>query len=264
VTAQQQQAEYNAWASSREQMGQAIAESFLTQDEITKKSYEKRLTDLNIFLASAEGLEEKYGFVRVRLKMEEQAALGDLSAQGALERLKFDQMTWDMQVKTAAGSIAAITRGAATGNRTMFEINKLAALADITVSTAQGVMKAWGQGGIFGYGMAALIAAAGAFNFAKVASTHFGGGGGVAPSVSGAAGGATPVFPVAPVGAGSGGGSTVINVSIVTGHVIGPDGVQTLMDDIVLPALGGAINNGDVVIIGPNSRQAAILAEVDR
>lgn len=255
ATYMKQMEEYNAINTLRETAGASLAEELRGEANLENLAYRERLTNLDMYLKSADGQIADAQQLRERLEIEHQAKLGDLFAQGALERMKFDAMTWDMQAKTVTGSITAITQSAASGNKKMFELNKIAALADIVVSTSQGVMKAWGQGGWFGYGMAALIAAAGAVNFHRVQQTQFGGGGGVAPSISGSAGGATPVLPVTPApNAASAPPSSPPVTVIVQGHFIG---TQEFMDNVILPAIRDAADNREFLLFDPvNSQQA--------
>lgn len=83
--------------------------------------------------------------------------------------------------KTFTGSAAQLFSDLydLTGKKTkeFFILSKAAAVAQTAISTAQAVMKAWGQGGMFGAAMAAVIAAQGAANIAKIVSTNMAGGG---------------------------------------------------------------------------------------
>lgn len=62
-------------------------------------------------------------------------------------------------------------------NKGLVAIGKAAAIADITISTAQGVGKAWALGPFLGPVMAALVATAGAVQLAKVAGVKMAEGG---------------------------------------------------------------------------------------
>lgn len=254
VTARQQEEENAAWLKMLYDRGESLALSFGTETEIENRAYRERLDALDVYLSEATDQISNEQQIRERLELEHQARLGDLFAQGALERMKFDAMTWDMQAKTVAGAVAGITSSVTGQSKRMFELNKLAAIADIIVSTSQGIMKAWGQGGFFGIGMAALIAAAGALNLQRVKSTHFEGGGTTAPSIGSlAAGGATPTVPVPNAGApapASGSGVTVI----VQGNFIG---TQQFMDEVVLPAIRDAADNRDWLPFHPQNSQIA-------
>lgn len=244
----------------RAETGRKMQDEYGTETEIENRAYERKLAALNAYLATETNAVVNAQQMREKLQLEHQASLGNLTAQGGLERLKFDQMTWDQQAKTASSSIASVTQTAASSNKHMFQLNKVAAEADIIVSTYQGATKALGQGGFFGFAMAAIITAAGLANLARVRATTFGGGS-IAPSVSGSAGGATPVYPVSGSNGGipssdkNGGSQIVVNVN-VAGHMLGN---QDFVDNTLLPAIRDAVDNRDFQIIGVNSRQAANL-----
>jgi len=58
-----------------------------------------------------------------------------------------------------------------------FQINKAVSLGQAIQNTAQGVTKAFGQGGVAGFVTGGLVAAAGAAQIATIAKTKFQGGG---------------------------------------------------------------------------------------
>jgi hypothetical protein len=106
---------------------------------------------------------------------------------GQQERLKFDQMATGMQVSTVLDGMARMTAGVAQHNKTMFKVNKLAALGQAVVNTAQGVTRALAEyPPPISFAMAALQAAAGAAQISAIKNTQFGGGGrGTTPSAAG-------------------------------------------------------------------------------
>ena len=71
------------------------------------------------------------------------------------------------------GSITAIAGLASSENKTLGAIGKAAAIANITMDTIQGVMKAWALGPILGPILAPLVGAAGAASAAKIAGVKF-------------------------------------------------------------------------------------------
>jgi hypothetical protein len=117
--------------------------------------------------------------------------------EGALARLDFDKMSTDMQVKTVLGGMIAMTAGVAQHNKTLFKVNKAAALANAGVNTAQGVTRALAEfPPPVSFIMAGLQAAAGLAQIQAIKATSFGGGGtGTTPSAAGS----TPVVNSQPV-----------------------------------------------------------------
>ncbi len=259
VTAQQQVDQYNAWADGQAKVGETIAMSFRTQAEIENKSYEDRKAALEVFIA-AQGDEYMRGAQdRIDFENQHQAALGDVMARGAVERQKFAAMTAIDQTNFALGEMVQMTAGAAAHNKTMFEINKVAAIANAAMKGQQAIINSyeWGTewGGPYaGAAMAAIAAAATAINIKAIGSASFGGG--VGASVSGAAGGAVPTFqtnPQAAAAAAPAAASPTVVYVTVTG-VVTHDVIDQMIEQ-----LSDAIDHHDFTIIGPNSRQAAII-----
>jgi len=82
--------------------------------------------------------------------------------------------------KLALGAITSIAKSLAAGNekdqKKAFQINKAVSIGQAIQNTAQGVTKAFGQGGVAGFATGALVAAAGAAQIATIAKTKFKGG----------------------------------------------------------------------------------------
>lgn len=116
------------------------------------------------------------------LELQHQARLGNATAQGILQRRQIEAMGMRQQAEFYFGQLAQITAGAAQHNRAMFLLNKVAGIANATVSTFVGATKALEWGPIIGPIFAGIITAAGMANVAAIAGTDFGGGSS-APSI---------------------------------------------------------------------------------
>jgi hypothetical protein len=83
--------------------------------------------------------------------------------------------------EAALGAITNIANLLASGNekdqKKAFKINKAVSIGQAIQNTAQGVTKAFGQGGVAGFVTGGLVAAAGAAQIATIAKTKFKGGG---------------------------------------------------------------------------------------
>lgn len=147
-------------------------------------------------------------------------------------------------------------------------INKALAIAQTIQATSVAVMRAFADlGPIAGAPVAAEMRALGAIQVALIAAT------GIGQALQVGSGGASPGSPSNPVSTVPGIGSTPgpiqsspvnspveIHVTIENNApIVGVDGARQLVNDIVIPALQDAIGRDDVVIIAPNSRQAAEL-----
>lgn len=178
--------------------GLGIADSLRSATDLEKNSYDERLNNLQLYLATA-GMKVKDADALIRaIQVEHEAKLGNIFAIGAKARLDFEKMTSLEQTNFALDQMVQMTAGAAQHNRAMFEINKVAAIANSIVKGTQAVVNSfeWGSswGGPYGgAAMAAIAAAAVAIQIQTIESATYGGGG-VSPSVTGSAGGATPVF----------------------------------------------------------------------
>ncbi len=218
--------------------------SFLTEQEQQRAH----------LVAQQQIIQEAYAFEQIsfaerNLLLEEanlqhQAKMGDISAQGALKRRNFDQQTLRQQASTVFGELAGITAGVATHNKKLFQINKIAGIANATIAAYEGASNSlksypWPLAGI----MAAVHLAAGLANVKAISSASFGGTTS-APSIG--AGGATPVTDVgssAPPAFNqpSGGSAREVKVAIEFHGAPPPDG---WVRDSFLPVLERALADG--------------------
>jgi len=158
-----------------------------------------------------------------------------------------------------AGALGDLSSLMQSKNRKLFEIGKVAAIAQATIKGAVAVVNSYEKGTelggpIVGAVFGAAAAAAAAVQIQSIASTSFGGGGSVsAPSSGGGAGsvggggGRTPSPPIAP--------PTISPQPSVTIYVNGVISQDQLVNEIVPLALSKQINNNDFTFIDPNSAQ---------
>ena len=190
-----------------------------------------------------------YAAVKEKMEAEHQERKNALSNVGNRQVFAFVDAARKGDLQSATSHFASLTAGFAQHSKKMFELNKIAALADATVSMGKGIAKSLSE---YPMPWAALAAAGHAALFAVQLSAIRGAkfGGGSAPSVSAGGFPATPVSPVLQSTAAPSGG-TVVHV-----HITGMVGTQQFVDEIVIPQIKDAVNNRDFTIIGPNSRQA--------
>lgn len=130
---------------------------------------------------------------REQLELQHQAKLGNIEAQGQLQRQVFERQTLRQKTQTVLGELLLITQGVAQHNRFLFEINKVAAIADAIISAHEGAARTLAKyPWPLGAALAALHYAAGIARVSAIQSTSFGAPS--APSVS--AGAAIPVEPI--------------------------------------------------------------------
>jgi hypothetical protein len=132
------------------------------------------------------------------LEEQHQDRMREIREKGLTDLEKFTAMSWKSQADTVFSEMANITAGVAQHNKAMFQVNKVAGIANAIISTHEGVAKTlskypWPLAGA----MAAVHLAAGMARVSAIASTSYGGGGkGSAPSIAGT----TPAPPVSDVG----------------------------------------------------------------
>ena len=91
---------------------------------------------------------------------------------------KFNDMSWQNQVKSVSGSLMQMTAGVAQHSKAMFKVNKAAGIANAIVNTAQGVTTALANyPPPISFVMAAAQAAAGFAQISAIKSQSFNGGG---------------------------------------------------------------------------------------
>ena len=232
----------------------ALDESLLGQEQRLQLSYDQRSMMLEDAWMRDIISTETYQQIQQQLELDHQAKLGDASAKGILQRQKLEQMTAGQQVAFYFGSLQKITQGAAAHNRSMFELNKVAGIANAVIAANQGAAEALKWGYPMGPIFAGIIWAAAAANIAQIQSAQFGTSTS-APSVAG--GTAIPVQPVEPIGSALSASASqqspnIIQVTI-QGNVFGN---EEFVNQTLIPALQDAINDRSVVIIQSGSRQA--------
>jgi hypothetical protein len=151
-----------------------------------KLALEDRLQKLRAALAENVITQQQFYAVSAQLAAQSEAKITGITRQGLSQREKFQQMSHLKQAETIFGILADVTAGVSSSNRTMFEINKVAAIANAIMNTAEGITKALSYGPFVGIPLAAIIAAAGAAQIAQIRSTSFGGG--TTPSLAGTTG----------------------------------------------------------------------------
>ena len=202
---------------------QRIAESHLVRQQI--------LID-----AEAAGIESIVPFndLKVMLAQQHEDKLTAVVLKGLSDREKFQIKSAKAQTKTVIGELVGLTQGVAQHNKTMFNINKTAGIANALVGAYESFNRTMGA---YPYpiniGLAGLSLAAGLAQVQAIRSTSFsGGGGGTTPS---AAGGVptindTPV-PTLPNSDISQPATTEVNLTIV-GGLHNSEDVRTLIEAI--------------------------------
>jgi len=174
----------------------------LRQDLIEKQNIIEQ-AEQNGLVDAAEAAKQ-----RELIELQHQAALGNVVAQGELDRLNLQGKSWNVQAAYYVGFVQNMLGTAAQHNKTMFEIVKAANIAHAIIDGITAVQSSYKFGASFGgpiagAAMAALAAAATAVNVAAIRSQSFEGGGSASPAI--ATFNANPItsMPVQPPAAGA-------------------------------------------------------------
>lgn len=185
----------------------------------------------------------------IEIERAKQEEINRAVLDGIATREQFEKASLKTQVKGVLGTLESITAGVATHSKTMFNLNKAAAIANAVINTAEGVTKALSAyPPPLSFAMAAAQAAAGAAQIAAIRSATFGGGStpsvvGSTPTLEG-----QPVPPSGPAPGGARGGSgTVVEVHFHGSGFLVTDDLNRVLKERF---------DADEVIIHPSSRQA--------
>lgn len=218
--------------------------------------YKKELDAAAYYKTTSLATEQSYNQLMESVEADHQEKLLQLGIKGQLTRNQFESAGMMTQIGIVAGILQGATSQAAQHNKTMFEINKQASVANAIISTHEGMNEALKLGPL-GIPLEAIIATAGFFNVAAIESTSFGGGSsGSAPSASGGAGAipgqtdnpnivAAPSLSAVTTAAKA---QSQVNISIV-----GNDKSTFTYDQIVnqlIPVLNQAAGNGVNIKVG--------------
>ncbi len=172
----------------------ALQESLMTESEIEQIRFEEKIAAL----VEAQNLElitiAEFNAAKEGIEGQHMQTLADIRKKGLTDLQKFNEASFKAQSSTVFGELANITATVGKENRAMFEINKIAAIANAVINTHTGITKSlaaypWPLAGV----MAAAHAAAGFAQVASIKSQSFGSGG-AAPSVAST----SPGMPVTP------------------------------------------------------------------
>lgn len=169
-----------------------IQESFLTEDALELQRYQERQAVIDANFELGRISEEERNRLMEEVELQHQARMGNIAAQGILDRRKFEEMNATQKRQFILSEMIAMTQGVAAQNKTLFKINKLATIASLALDMPAAIGAAIERGGglpwgaVFGAMTAAkyvaLIAQANSAKFGSATS---------APSVAG--GTAVPV-----------------------------------------------------------------------
>lgn len=226
---------------------QRIRQENLTERERLEQDYADRLTIIENAQANELISAQEAAQQRELVELQHQAALGNLVAQGLMQRRQLEQMNWLQQSQFYFGQLAAITAAGAQHNKTMFNLNKAANIANAIMSAYTGATKALEWGWPLGPVFAGIIIAAGLANVAAIRAQQFSGDVAAAPAV--------PVFGANP------------NTSIPSVQPLSPalsqQAAPQAKQDLTITFVG-AQSVGDALVTSPEEIRKVMQAMADQ
>jgi hypothetical protein len=209
---------------------------FAGEEQLEIEAHERKLERLAEFSEAELEALGGYQAIKEQWEREHQDRLNDIRNKAGNKALAFMKALRDGDLRNAADNLQQMTAGLASHNKKMFEINKLAGMASVTMKGIESVTSAYAWAANWGGPPAGAAAAAiaGAFAIAQlnaIRSQQFGGGasaGGAAAAPSLA--GTTPAQPVSPVGGDRRGPDTFIQ--LVGGDMLSTEQVRGLLQRI--------------------------------
>lgn len=232
-----------------------------TELEALIENHELKLAEIALLEENIILFEDEANEKRLAADEEFIAARARITMKGATRLQKFEMLNAQNKTKFVLAEAIKLTQGVAQNNKTMFKINKVAAIANAVVNTAQAITRTMAD---YPYpvniALAALTAAAGFAQIQSIKSTQFqGGGGGTTPSAAGSVpvlnnnpvgGAGAPELPFGPGAGGGPGTGQVVTVNIDglnEGGLMPADATRDLIMSIN-EQLGDGVNlnaNGD-------------------
>jgi hypothetical protein len=156
----------------------AIADSFLTTEQMVEQHYSQRLETINAALEQEIIDETEHAALREQIEEDAQDRLTQIQQDAMNNRIRFAANAYGMMANNIIGAVEGIATATADSEKKQFKIRKNAAIASALVSTAQGVARTIAD---YPFPLSAAMAASqialGAGQIAAIKSQTFNGGG---------------------------------------------------------------------------------------
>lgn len=168
-----------------------LKSQFMSEEELLNQSLINRVLLVEEWYAQDASRETERNKLLEQIALDHQLKLSQITKDGFYERYQVSKMSAKEQTKYVLGQMMTMTQGMASQNKAMFEINKIAAIANgvLNMKEAATSAYAWGSGiggPPLGAAMAAIALAAQAAQISSIASSTFGGGTGGGATAGGA------------------------------------------------------------------------------
>jgi tape measure domain-containing protein len=165
--------------SQEEELGIALTkeeEDLERQILVDQLKNEQELNRINQLIKNEQDKEKRLGLIKKRADVVDQKR-DDLRRKRLTKFQRFEETINSAKVQSTQRALGTISTLQSSENKKLVALGKAAALANITVSTAQGIAAAWALGPILGPILAPLVAIAGAAQAAQVSGVKLAKGG---------------------------------------------------------------------------------------
>lgn len=222
----------------------ALQELFLTEEEAYMLKYERQLQMLRESMLNELLTIEEFNALKADAEKKYGDEIKKIREKNMTDIERFTAMSYKKQAQTIFAELSNISAGVSSNNKTLFELNKAAGVANAIVNAYEGISRTMAK---YPYpiniGLAAAHAAAAFAQVQAISSQSFNGGSRAAPSLAGGTA-ATPVSPVSggvPGEAGAAfGGGQVVSINL-QGEVFGREQVRGLIGQINEAISDGAV-----------------------
>jgi hypothetical protein len=220
---------------------EAIRQSLLAEEEALIEQYNRKLEMLTEYYGDELEMNIEHNTMLAQLEQELQDKLVEIRKKGMSDMEKFTAMSYRQQAQTIFKELTNISNGVATNNKTLFNLNKAAGIANAIVNAYEGISLTMAK---YPYpiniGMAAAHGAAAFAQVSAIASQNYSGGGSASGATAPALAGSTAATPVSPVAGAAMGGGQMVNISL-QGEVFGREQVRSLIGQINEAISDGAV-----------------------
>lgn len=219
---------------------EALKEYNKTEEQLIIEKQAAQAETLRLSRENGLITEQQYMLMEQDMSMKHMDELARIRGDGMKALENITEQSWQSQAQTIAEKMGEMTAAAASGSKAMFNINKVAAIANALLKARESVTNAYAFGSKIGgpplgAAMAGVAAAATAAQISAIKSQQFGGGGGVS-----AGGGGADVAPTQSAAAGANMGQTITIQGMSSGDIFSGDAVRTLIDRLIDAQRNGA------------------------
>lgn len=192
----QEQKKLSRGGGNNEAELERFRESLMSEEELERLSFEKRLQQLNQFIENKQLTEQEAAAARTTLEQQHQDELTRIESDAFRQRMQLVSSTLQTQVGNVASSLKLITGVAGKEGKKQFEITKAASIATALIKGTESIVSSYAAGAKIGgpvlaAAFAATAAGAVGAQIAQIKSQQYNGGSSGGAGVATTSGGGT-------------------------------------------------------------------------